>query len=68
MESLVLAFLPLEEFLFLLLIITIIIFLSLDLVVLGLVALISKMIEFSTIIAVHLRDVLSFAREELLLS
>jgi hypothetical protein len=61
----VLAFLPLEEFLFLLLIITIIIFLALELVLLGLVALMSKMTEFSTIIVVHLRDGLSFAGEEL---
>jgi hypothetical protein len=68
MESLVLAFLPLEEFLFLLLIITVIIFLALELVFLGLVALMSRMTEFSTIIATHLRDELSFAREKLLLS
>jgi hypothetical protein len=63
-----LAFLPLEEFLFLLLIITVIIFLALELVFLGLVALMSRMTEFSTIIATHLRDELSFAREKLLLS
>jgi hypothetical protein len=68
MESFVLAFLPLEEFLLLLLIITVIIFLALELVLLGLVALMSKMAKFSTIIAVHLRDGLSFAGEELLLS
>jgi hypothetical protein len=59
---------PLEEFLFLLLIITVIIFLALELVFLGLVALMSKMAEFSTIITVHLRDGLSFAREKLLFS
>jgi hypothetical protein len=68
MESLVLAFLPLKEFLFLLLIIIVIIFLALELVFLGLVALMSMMTELSTIIAVHLRDGLSFTREELLLS
>jgi hypothetical protein len=68
MESFVLAFLPLEEFLLLLLIITVIIFLALELVLLGLVALMSKMTKLSTIIAVHLRDGLSFAGEELLLS
>jgi hypothetical protein len=68
MKSLVLAFLPLEEFLFLLLIITVIIFLALELVLLRLVALMSKMTEFSTIIAVHLRDGISFAGEKLLLS
>jgi hypothetical protein len=67
-ESLMLAFLPLEEFLFLLLIIIVIIFLTLELVFLGIIALVSKMPEFSTIIAIHLRDGLSFAREKLLLS
>jgi hypothetical protein len=67
MKSLMLAFFPLE-FLFLLLIITFIIFLSLELVFHGLVALMSKMTKFSTIIAIHLGEGLSFAKEKLLLS
>jgi hypothetical protein len=67
MESFMLPFLSLEEFIFLFLIITVIIFLALELVLLGLVTLMSYMTEFSTIIAVHLRDGLSFAGEELLL-
>jgi hypothetical protein len=64
----VLPILSLEEFLFLFLIITVIFFLALELVLLGLVVLMSKMTEFSIIIAVHFRDGLSFAGEELLLS
>jgi hypothetical protein len=59
----VLALFPLEELLFFLLIITFIIFLALEHVFLGLVELMSKMIKFSTIIAIHLGDELSFARE-----
>jgi hypothetical protein len=61
----VLAFFPFEELLFFLLIITFIIFLSLELVFLGLVALMSTMTKFSTIVAIHLGDGLSLAREEL---
>jgi hypothetical protein len=64
----VLPILSLEEFLFLFLVITVIIFLALELVLLGLVALMSKMTKLSTIVAVHFRDGLSFTGEELLLS
>jgi hypothetical protein len=64
----VLPILSLEEFLFLFLIIIVIIFLALELVLLGLVALMSKMTELSTIVAVHFRDGFSFIGEEFLLS
>jgi hypothetical protein len=63
----VLSFFLLEELYFFLLIITFIIFLVLEFVFLGLVALMSKMAKFSTIVAIHLGDGLSLAREKLLL-
>jgi hypothetical protein len=67
-EPLVLPILPLEESLFLFLIITVIFFLALELVLLGLVTLISKMTKLSTVIAIHFRNGLSFAGKEFLLS
>jgi hypothetical protein len=52
-EFLLRAIIFIENFLFLLLILNIIIFLSLELVFLGLGALMSKMAKFSTVIAIH---------------
>jgi hypothetical protein len=49
MEPFVLPILSLEEFIFFFLIITVMIFLALELVLLGLVALMSKMTKLSTI-------------------
>jgi maltodextrin utilization protein YvdJ len=50
---LVLPILPLEESLFLFLVITVIFFLALELVLLGLVALMSTMTKLSTVVAIH---------------
>jgi hypothetical protein len=65
-KLLVLAFFLLEELLFFILIFNFIIFLALEFVFLGLIALMSKMANFSTIVAIHLEDGLSLAREKLL--
>jgi hypothetical protein len=62
-KPLVLAFFLLEELIFFLLIINFIIFLALEFVFLGLVALMSKMTKFSIIIAIDLGDGLSLASE-----
>jgi hypothetical protein len=67
-EPLLLPILSLEEFLFLFLIIAVILFLALKLVLLGLGTLMSKMTKLSTIVAIHLRNGLSFAGKEFLLS
>jgi hypothetical protein len=68
MEPFLLPILSPEEFLFLFLVITVIIFLALELVLLGLIALMSKMTKLSTVEVVHFRDGLSFTGEEFLLS
>ena len=67
-EPLLLPILSLEEFIFLLFIIAVIFFLALELILLGLVALMSKMTELTTVVAVHLRNGLSFVGKEFLLS
>jgi hypothetical protein len=54
-EPLLLPILPLEESLFLFLIIAVIFFLALELVLLGLVTLMSKMTKLSTVVAIHLK-------------
>jgi hypothetical protein len=53
-----------EESLFLFLIIVVIFFLALELVLLGLVTLMSKMTKLSTIVAIHFRNGLSFAGKD----
>jgi hypothetical protein len=64
----VLPIFPLEESLLLFLIITVIFFLALELVLLRLVTLMSKMTKLSTVVAIHFRNELSFTRKEFLLS